>query len=164
MIIRITGKVKFPITLDASVWIFDERKLLFEEAFSQKKTKQSNKNNTSLKEAGERLSRAYREDPRTRHINPGMNKEEREAALKNSYLMPIKQFIKNAQPEERARKATLVTKEGKVEIQLEELENSLLFFADKGKPLANKGPVHLYFKDGSNRDQPIKGINEISIH
>lgn len=33
MIIQLKGKVTYPITLDASVWIFDDRKIIFEEAF-----------------------------------------------------------------------------------------------------------------------------------
>ena len=31
MIVQVNGNVKFPITLDPSVWIFDDRKVLLEE-------------------------------------------------------------------------------------------------------------------------------------
>ncbi len=36
MIIQIKGNVKYPITLDPSVWIFDDRKILLEDAFKDK--------------------------------------------------------------------------------------------------------------------------------
>ena len=35
MIIPLTGNVRFSITLDPSVWIFDDRKIQFEEAFTK---------------------------------------------------------------------------------------------------------------------------------
>src|SRR5690625_2393412 len=37
MIVQIKGKIKFPITLDPSVWIFDDRKIVLEEAFTEQK-------------------------------------------------------------------------------------------------------------------------------
>lgn len=36
LIIQIKGNVKYPITLDPSVWIFDDRKILLEDAFKDK--------------------------------------------------------------------------------------------------------------------------------
>lgn len=163
MIIQITGKVKFPITLDASVWIFDDRKILLEEAFSIQSRKKVQKENNTVKEAAERLSKAYTTDPRVRHINPNMDKQEREDALKYSYVMPIKQFIENSEPEQSAKLAKLMTNQGEFEITLSQLKNSVLHFSNKGKPIDDNGPVHLYFQDGSNKNSPIKGITKIII-
>ena len=41
-IILVNGKVKFSITLDPSVWIFDERKLELTTFFDEKKNKSMN--------------------------------------------------------------------------------------------------------------------------
>lgn len=159
MIIPISGNVTYPITLDASVWIFDDRKIKFEEAFTDKP--KEDKKVDPIKKKAEELTEAY--DPKAKQVNPGMNKQEREEALTNSFVMPLKQFVDHTEPKDDATKAKLITNKGEVEISLNELENSLLHFSKEGKPLTEDGPVHLYFKDGSNKDNPITGITKIII-
>ncbi len=160
LIIQLGGKVNFPITLDASVWIFDDRKILFEEAFTQKK---ETKEDDSLKRAAERFNQEIYQQKINPPINKSINKFEREKILKNTYVMPIKSFVESAEFKDDAKSVLLTTSKGDVEISLEQLLNSYLLFADKGKPLADEGPVHLYFTDGSNRDKPIKGIKKITV-
>lgn len=162
MIIPIEGNVTYPITLDASVWIFDERKIIFEDAFTNSKKPKKEKEENYIKEAAERLNRAY--DPRVkRNINRNLNKQEQEDALTYSYVMPIKPFLEHTEPKENAKIAHIITINNVVEIPLTQLENSVLLFSKEGKPITDKGPVHLYFKDGSNKDNPIKGINKFKI-
>lgn len=160
MIIQLGGKVNFPITLDASVWIFDDRKVLFEEAFIQKKEA---KQDDSLKRAAERFNQEIYQQKLNPPINKSINKFEREKILKNSYLMPIKSFVESAEFKDDAKSVVLTRHKGEIEISLDQLLNSYFLFADKGKPLAEEGPVHLYFTDGSNKDQPIKGITKITV-
>lgn len=163
MIIPIEGNVNYPITLDASVWIFDDRKIAFEDAFlPEKSIKKKKKKIDPVKQTAERLNKAYETNMR-KPINRNLNREEREAALQKSFVMPLKQFIKHTEPKQSATKAILVTSEGDVEIPLENLKNSLLHFSNKGKPITEKGPVHLYYQDGSNKENPIKGITKIII-
>src|SRR5690625_94189 len=162
MIIPIEGNVTYPITLDASVWIFDERKIIFEDAFTNSKKPKKEKEENYIKEAAERLNRAY--DPRVKqNINRNLNKQEQEDALTYSYVMPIKPFLEHTEPNENAKIAHIITIDNVVEIPLTQLENSVLLFSKEGKPITDKGPVHLYFKDGSNKDNPIKGINKFKI-
>lgn len=61
------------------------------------------------------------------------------------------------------KKKVLVTKRKEIVISIADLYNSYLLFALDGKPLTEDGPVHLLFKDGSNKDNPIKGVTKIKI-
>lgn len=160
MIIQLGGKVNFPITLDASVWIFDDRKVLFEEAFIQK---EETKEDDSLKRAAERFNQEIYQQKINPPINKSINKFEREKILKNTYVMPIRSFVESAEIKNDAKSVLLTTHQGEVEISLDGLLNSYFLFAEKGKPLSEEGPVHLYFTDGSNRDNPIKGITKITV-
>jgi len=163
MIIQLTGQIQYPITLDASVWIFDDRKILLEDFLAFEKRDNEQSKDEFLKEASKRLSDAYTKDPRTKQVNPNMNKKDRNEALTNSYVMAIEPFIAHAEPKDTAHTARLITKDNVIEISLEQLKKSVLHFSNKGKPLTDNGPVHLYFSDGSNKDQPIKGITKIII-
>jgi len=158
MIVQISGNVTYPITLDPSVWIFDDRKILFEDAFKQSTTeeKSSNVNKENY------LGRTYDET-----INPPVNKNitkgERDEILKNTYVMPIHEFLNYAEIKPKAKEAKLITSEGEKTLPIEVLKDCYLLFAVKGKQLKDNGPVHVYFKDGSNKDHPIKGVKEIII-
>lgn len=144
MIVQVNGNVKFPITLDPSVWIFDDRKVLLEEYLQNGLIIENN-------------------DEKTGHStsNKGLTKQEREKVLENSYVMPIKQFLLNAEPLEKAQSATLHTDQGEVQISYEELLNSVLLFALNGKPLKEDGPVHVYT---NHQSEPIKGVNKITLN
>src|SRR5699024_12560719 len=96
-------------------------------------------------------------------VNRRINRCEREKRLKNSYVMPIKDFINNAEITSEARESVLVTDKGNVNISLEHLRNCLLLFAIDGKPLKDNGPVQLFYQDGTNQEDPITGIKEIVI-
>src|SRR5699024_11223019 len=94
MIIPITGNVAYQITLDPSVWIFDDRKILFNEAFQ---TQTSHDNETSLEEeAAKRWNSAVY----PAHIKPPVNRSiarlEGVEIPTNSYVSPYHDFINNA--------------------------------------------------------------------
>ena len=164
MIIQIKGKVKFPITLDPSVWIFDDRKIIFEDAFSDEP-----KNEEPKEDPIEKTDRILNQELYTPEksykppVNRSLHKFRKDKVLEYSYVMPIEEFVKNAEIEESASRAILKTNGDDVVISTEQLESAYLHFADHGKPLKEDGPVHLYFGDGSNKDNPIKGVKEIII-
>ncbi|MEN1967009.1 hypothetical protein WMZ97_02925 [Lentibacillus sp. N15] len=161
MIIPITGNVAYPITLDPTVWIFDERKILLEDAFVEK-TKNKN-DDDELKQASERFDRAISSQFSKPPVNPGISRREGEKILKNSYVMPIKDFAENAESAVDASRAILVTTTGDISITLEDFTNGLFLFAINGKPLKEDGPVHFFYHDGSNETNPIKNIKKIVI-
>lgn len=158
MIVQITGNIKYPITLDPTVWIFDDRKVILEEAFSNKQ----NDEKDSLKMADRWSQEIYHAKIRP-PVNKSINRFEREKILKNSYVMPIKEFLSHAEIYSSANNAVLKTINGDISISLSDLQASFLLFANKGQPLKGDGPVHMYFGDGSNIDSPIKGVQEIKI-
>lgn len=149
MIIQIKGKVKYPITLDPSVWIFDDRKIKLEEAFTSSAT------NEDVIESNSKLNK-----PPVNHSIQKFNKKE---LLKHSYLMPIKEFIENAETNENVSEAILRTNDNEYTISINTLLESYLLFSIDGKQIRENGPAYLYFGDGSNQDEPIKGIQVIEI-
>src|SRR5699024_10307192 len=162
MIVPITGMVTYIITMDPSVWIFDDRKILLDEAFS------SNKVKTETEENFQKTERIWTQEVYQQKVKPPVNRSikrfERDKILKSSYVMPIKDFIEHAEIKSNAKDATLITKNENINISLEDLESCYLLFAIDGKTVKEDGPVHLYYKDGSNRDNPIKGIKKIIIN
>ncbi|WP_342710237.1 hypothetical protein [Lentibacillus persicus] len=161
LILPITGNVAYTITLDPTVWIFDNRKILLEKAFTHDSQKEEE--NDDLKKASERWDRAVNAEKQLLAGNKNITKSEGKEILENSYVMPIENFLSNAGVKEDAQKAVLVTDNNEEIISLKALEDSYLLFALNGKPLKEDGPVHLLYRDGSNRDAPIKGINKIII-
>lgn len=162
MIVQLTGNVNYSITLDPTVWIFDDRKVLLEEAFLDKQL-DSNTEVDELELAANRWSQEVYQQRVRPPVNKSITKFEREKILKNSYVMPIYEFLSHAEVKPNAAGVRLVTVHGDINITLSELQDCYLLFAVEGKPVKNDGPVHLYFKDGSNQDQPITGIQKIII-
>ncbi|MBM7572241.1 hypothetical protein [Aquibacillus albus] len=154
MIVQLTGNVSYSITLDPTVWIFDDRKILFDDAFDDQKV------NSQYNSVEQFDRETFIKPP----VNKSIAKFEREKILTNTYVMPIKDFLKTAEISTEAQHARLQTsnEEGHT-ITLDQLQNCFLMFAKEGKPLKEDGPVHLYFGDGSNKNAPIKGIKKIII-
>ncbi|UOQ85454.1 hypothetical protein [Gracilibacillus salinarum] len=149
MIIQIKGKVKYPITLDPSVWIFDDRKVKLENAFSET-SEEENK-----VESGSKLNK-----PPVNHSVKKYNKKE---LLAYSYVMPIREFVENAEINESATQVNIITTEDTYTISAETLLASFLLFSIDGKQIKEDGPAHLYYGDGSNQENPVKAIQAIEF-
>ncbi|HEX6595271.1 MAG TPA: hypothetical protein VF095_11960 [Bacillota bacterium] len=162
MIVPIVGKVTYSITMDPSVWIFDDRKIKLEDAFSNDVNHDDE--DDELEKAAERWNREIYQQKINPPINKSINRFKREDILKNTYVMPIDDFLGHAEMKQDAKNATLVTSDGDVSISLEKLQNCYLLFSREGKPLREDGPVHVLFKDGSNQNKPIKGVKKIIIN
>ncbi|WP_284140938.1 hypothetical protein [Virgibacillus sp. LDC-1] len=161
MIVPITGKVTYPITLDPTVWIFDDRKIILEDAFL---TQASSPDTTNeLEKAAKRWDRELQQDVVKPPVNQSINKFEREKILTHSYVMPITDFLNHAEIKADAKNARLETLQGDVVLSISDLQKSYLLFAMNGKPLKEDGPVHLMYRDGSNKNNPITGVKKIVI-
>lgn len=154
LIVPIKGNVKYPITLDPGTWIFDDRKLNVEDAFKERPLEKE------IDDENRYLYDGPLNKPPTRK---SAKKIDKDVLFSTSYCIPIKDFLKNAEYNENAKNVLLTTSNGNVTISIEQLENSLLQFSLNGKQLAEDGPVYLLFGDGSNKDNPIKGVNLITI-
>src|SRR5699024_10814496 len=131
MIVPITGKVTYSITMDPSVWIFDDRKILLDEAFP------SDSERTETEEDFQKTERMWTQEVYQQKVKPPVNRSikrfERDKILKSSYVMPIKDFIRHAESKSNAEDATLITNNENINISLEDLENCYLLFAIDGK-------------------------------
>ena len=161
MIVPITGNVNYPVTLDPTVWIFDDRKIIFQEAFSEQPI--LNDEEDDLEKAAQQWDQEVNPQRIKPPVNKSISKFEREKILVNTYVMPIHDFIENAEIKEGSKNAILHTSSNNVTITLEELKAGYLLFAVEGKPIKEDGPVHFYFKDRSKINNPIKGVQKISI-
>lgn len=161
-IIPITGKVKYPITLDPSVWIFDDRKVDLDTYFSEKHT------TSDLEDETKKLSfywdREIQEGTTAPPIKKSVIKYEKEKILKGSFAMPLRSFIANTEPQKDATTVTLdLGDSNSIDISLDQAFDGFLGFSFKGKPFKEDGPAHFYFGDGSNKENPIRSISKLII-
>lgn len=160
MIVTITGNAKYQITLDPTVWIFDDRKVLFDTLFSEPDPTYEQEE----REIEEHLTDEERYSQRVKPpVNKSINRYEREQILKNSYAMALAHFIAHAEVAEDATTVILETNHDPVEVPLNKIKTCYLLFAVDGKPLKEDGPVHVYFEDGSNKESPITGVKKIVV-
>ncbi|MEC1520996.1 peptidyl-prolyl cis-trans isomerase [Neobacillus niacini] len=161
-IIVLSGKVKYTITLEPTVWIFDDRKIDLTTYFSST----SNPSN-ELEEYTKSISKHWDREITEGAIYPPTlkteKKYEKEKVLTGSFGIPFQPFLKNAEPDETAAFLVIKTTTSEHEIPLEKAMNLVLGFSNAGKPLSEDGPVHVYFGDGSNQQEPIKHVREFIV-
>lgn len=161
-IITIKGKVKYSITLDPGVWIFDDRRIDLNTYFEA-----SGEEVDELEEYKKSISKHWDREIMEGAVYPPTlsteKKYEKEKVLTGSFGMPLKPFLKNAEILESAEILFLETSEGDVKLPLTEGEKLILGFSKEGKPLSEGGPVHVYYGDGSNEKDPIMGVKAIRI-
>lgn len=161
-IIPIKGAVKFNITIDPTVWIFDDRRIDLDEFFSgMYEEKDELEEYTKVTSA--HWSREIMEGATYPPTLKAEKKYERTKVLTSTFGIELKQFILNAVPLENATKLVIETKEEEYSFSLNELDTLLLKFSEKGKPLREDGPVHVLKKDGSNMQDPIKFVTAFRI-
>ncbi|MEW9672824.1 peptidyl-prolyl cis-trans isomerase [Ammoniphilus sp. 3BR4] len=161
-VVLIKGKVQHGITLDPGVWIFDDRKKRLEEFF--KAEEQEDEAAAYQRTIGQLWDKELRE-------GAALPDPEREKQLfvqkkdiSGDWAVPFKPFLRNAHPLEDATTVVCHLESGEqVELDIETAMESILCFALDGKPIRSEGPFHLLFADGSNRNNPIKGIQQIEV-
>lgn len=155
-ILELKGKVKFKITLDPSVWIFDDRRIDLNTYFSGKKEEQSK---TSYEE---KISHYWDREIREGSVSPPTLKTERkyqkEKLLTGTFGILFEPFLSNSEPLPEATHLIIETKNGNVSVPLSEAKDLIFQFSDNGSPLKEDGPIYVLFKDGSNLDNPIKQV------
>ncbi|MGX8176117.1 hypothetical protein ACWS7L_01370 [Exiguobacterium artemiae] len=152
MIFPITGNVRYPLTIDPTVWIFDERKIEVDQIGKQIA---DNAQEAYYAKMGAAWDKGITEGSRTDHNKP-MTREEKDAALRGTFAMPLAPFIRNAEVFEGA---TTLRFEGveTVELDLSALPDMYLQFSKDGKVLTD-GPVHLLY-----RDQIVRSVERITV-
>ncbi|HZH62953.1 MAG TPA: peptidyl-prolyl cis-trans isomerase, partial [Metabacillus sp.] len=56
-----------------------------------------------------------------------------------------------------------ITEDQEITVPLSKAYNLLFGFSKEGKPLKEDGPIHVYYGDGSNVENPIKKVKEIIV-
>ncbi|WP_226644137.1 peptidyl-prolyl cis-trans isomerase [Mesobacillus subterraneus] len=162
-IIPITGKVKYKITLDPGVWIFDDRKVDLNTYFSE-----DQKADDALEEYTKSVSKHWDREIMEGAVYPPTLKTEvkyeKEKVLTGTFGIPFKPFLVNAEPDETAK--TVIIEYGdnaQAALPLVEATQIILGFSKDGKPLKEDGPLHVYYQDGSNKDNPIKNVTGFKV-
>lgn len=160
-IIEIKGNVRYKITLDPSVWIFDERIVDLDTYFSNPDSQEKQEDDEK------KFAASWAREVQEGATPPGARKRKtkfaKEKLLSGSFGIPLAPFLKNAEPVEGSTTLIVETKDGKQSFSLEEGKQFILGFSHKGKPLREDGPIHVYFPDGSNKNDPIKHVTGFTV-
>ncbi|MGA9226102.1 MAG: peptidyl-prolyl cis-trans isomerase [Mesobacillus sp.] len=161
-IIPIKGKVKYKITLDPGVWIFDDRKVDLNTYFQQEQLQ-----NSDLEEYTKSISKHWDREIMEGAVYPPTLKTEvkfqKEKVLTGTFGIPFKPFLDNAEPESDAKHILIECGMGEVKLPLSEAYSLILGFSKDGKPLRDDGPLHVYYQDGSNSGNPIKKVTGFTV-
>ncbi|MDQ0272417.1 peptidyl-prolyl cis-trans isomerase [Cytobacillus purgationiresistens] len=161
-IIHITGKVKFTITLDPGVWIFDDRRIDLNTYFDVE-TKEKDEIEEYTKAASKHWDREIMEGA---VVPPTLKSEKRFEKVKvmtGTFGIPFHPFLKNAEPEDDASEIIIECVDQEVKVPIAEAESIIIGFSKDGKPLNEDGPAYIFYKDGSNKNEPIKHVREFKI-
>ncbi len=162
-IIQIKGAVNFPITLDSSVWIFDDRKLDLETYFVEK-PKEIDPDEEYIEKAGKFWSREIMEGATFPPTLKTERKFDRKKMMNGTFGIKIAPFIVNAEPAADATTVVFETADGSQHrFKIDEAQKFIFQFSKEGKMLTEDGPVYLLLEDGSNFENPIKGIVGIQV-
>lgn len=162
-IIPIKGAVNFNITLDPSVWIFDDRRIDLKTYFTQSQ-EEEDEDLKYLLATGKHWSREIMEGAVFPPTLKTERKFDRQGMKTGTFGMQIKHFLNNAEIKEGATRVVFECKNGEEHSFTIEEANTFIFkFSQDGKPLTEDGPVHLIFGDGSNVENPIKNVIGIRV-
>ncbi|MGV3488862.1 MAG: hypothetical protein ACO1OC_09790 [Tuberibacillus sp.] len=151
-IVPILGKVKFQITLDPSSWIFDDRKIAYQDYYDEAF------NLDAFLEA-QKDERAGAAIPRLAKLKRKYKKDE---WLTESFVMPLKIFLQNAEPLQDAKEIVFERVNGEaVSFPLNEVDQGALQFSRDGKVLTDEGPLIYLSHDHSK--PPVTQIKKISV-
>ncbi|MDQ0177021.1 peptidyl-prolyl cis-trans isomerase [Bacillus chungangensis] len=162
LISSIRGNVKFPITLDIGSWIFDDRRIDLDTYFHSDQKEAPEEEQTENK-----LSRFWEREIQESSTNPPTLKTERVYARKQmmtgTFGIPIIPFLQNAEPYEDAKQLILETAQGDIALPITDADKLILAFSKVGKPIKEDGPLHVLYRDGSNKNKPIKDVASFRV-
>lgn len=162
-IIPINGNVKHIITLDPTVWIFDDRKIDLTTFFSEVQIERD-EDEEYKQSMGKHWSREIMEGATFPPTLKTEKKFDRKKLVTGTFGIALDHFVKNAIPGEDATTITFTTAENnKFSFPFTDMKNFIFKFSQDGKPLTEDGPVHLLFKDGTNVEHPIRSVTGITI-
>lgn len=162
-IIALKGAVKYPLTLDPTVWIFDDRKVDLKTYFTETH-EEEDEDIKYMRAVGKHWSREIMEGATFPPTLKTERKFDRKGMQTGTFGIHFNHFLKNAEVLPTATTVVFETTTGKEHnFSLEEAKSLLFKYSDEGKPLAEDGPVHVLLADGSNVDAPITDVCAIRV-
>lgn len=163
-IVFIHGRIHHNITIDPTVWIFDDRKIDLTTWAGEEKRKADD-----LEAYTKSISKQWDKEmiegaqiPKRTKTNQLRNKKE--ALINGTFGMPFGSFLENARPEEGATELVIETAGGEEHtVTLAEAQQLVIGFSKNGKPLTETGPVHVYYGDASNKEAPITYVKGFRV-
>lgn len=160
-IVILNGKVQHSITLDPGVWIFDDRKKRLDDFFLEE-NEQEDSLTVYKKNIGKQWDKELQEGSTPQEDREKLFVHKKD--ISGDWGIPFQPFLKNASPLETATKVTChLQSDEKISLPLDFAKECILCFALDGKPIREQGPIHLLYKDGSNRKNPIVGVIRFEI-
>ena len=160
-IIPITGAVTYQLTLDPTVWIFDDRKLDLNTYFTTQNVEED-ADVKYMREVGAHWSREIMEGATFPPTLKSERKFDRKGMETGTFGIELSHFLKNAEIKLVATQIVLTCKDGEeYPLTIEEAYTLILKYSQDGKPLLEDGPIHVLLRDGSNIDNPIKNVSAI---
>ena len=159
-IVELKGNVSFPITLDPSVWIFDDRKKKLDDFFSAQQSDED-----ELESYTKAISKQWDKEVTEGNEAPKQStktkKYLKEELLSETYGISLQYFLKNSEPDSTASKLAIHAENKIYTFSLENAYSFVLCFSENGKPLKEDGPLHVYY--GSTPDQKITSVRMLQI-
>ncbi|MCE4048437.1 MULTISPECIES: peptidyl-prolyl cis-trans isomerase [Bacillaceae] len=159
-IMQVKGLVAFPITIDPSVWIFDDRKKTSEEIFAL--TQSESDLEAYTKEVSKHWDRELLEGAHLPEKAAG-KKFKKQEIITGTFYMPLAPFIKNAEPLKEAEQIVIQSAEKELTYPLSVVDEMVLLFCKNGKPLTDSGPIHLFFKNKGIDQTPLTSITGFEL-
>lgn len=161
-VIVFKGAVSFPITLDPTVWVFDERKFDLSSYTGENDTDLS-KQAKYLQGTGTQWDKELREGASLPSVRRSLAEERK--VLEGEYGIRLDPFITNAQPLPEATHVRLHREDQEaVTLPIAEARRAILQFSKAGKPITDNGPVYFYLPETLlAKDEPLKGITAMEF-
>lgn len=141
--IQIKGAVNFPITLDSTTWIFDDRKVSLEDlekgVFDGTKPIQFEDNRE--------WNRAILEGQTNPQTLNSEIKYKKRSVLEGSFVINMTPFFKTSEPQSNATAIKLFNDEDAIEVPLDLLPYLFFQFAKDGKRLYDDNSVDSFVYD-----------------
>ncbi|HJH10189.1 MAG TPA: peptidyl-prolyl cis-trans isomerase [Metalysinibacillus jejuensis] len=162
-IIALKGAVKYPLTLDPTVWIFDDRKVDLKTYFTEHH-EEEDEDIKYMRAVGNHWSREIMEGATFPPTLKSERKFDRKGMQTGTFGIHFKHFLKNAEPLDTATTVVFETTTGQEHaFSLADAASLLFKYSHEGKPLVEDGPVHILFADGSNVETPITDVCAIRV-
>lgn len=161
-VIVFKGAVAFPITLDPTVWVFDERKFDLRTYTGEEDSSSANQAKY-LHGTGTQWDKELREGATLPSERKSLAEERK--VLEGEYGIRLAPFIANASPLPEVTHVRLHRQDQEaIILPLAEARRAILQFSKDGKPIKEDGPVYFYMPEVLlAKNEPIKGITTLEF-